>query len=57
MGHSLGGSIVSKVVYSIECNKHKSIDRICGCVILDVIEGSALDALPFMANIARERPK
>jgi len=28
-----------------------------GCVVIDVVEGTALEALPFMNQIIAERPK
>jgi protein phosphatase methylesterase 1 len=31
--------------------------RILGMIIIDVVEGTALEALPFMANILESRPK
>jgi protein phosphatase methylesterase 1 len=32
-------------------------ERISGCIIIDVGEGTAIEALPFMNQIIAERPK
>ena len=58
VGHSMGGSIAAKTCERIF--EHKSelsfAKQIQGLFIIDVVEGSALDALPFMENIAKSRP-
>lgn len=65
MGHSMGGSIATKATAEIlknednpetECFKILT-KKICGLIIIDVVEGSAIDALPFMENVVRQRPK
>lgn len=50
IGHSMGGSIATKVAAIIEANHKddhvgKALSAVC---IIDVVEGSAMDALPFM---------
>jgi protein phosphatase methylesterase 1 len=48
VGHSLGGSIASKFVEKVEANYPGKIQ---GLVVIDVVEGTALEALPFMVSI------
>ena len=50
VGHSMGGSIATKTIDFINKN-HNGEDwaaHVKGLFIIDVVEGSALDALPFM---------
>ena len=57
LGHSLGGAIATKAVCHIlksEFNKDL-YDKIQGVIIIDVIEGSAMEALPFMMNVVNKR--
>ena len=55
LGHSLGGSIC---VRATELALHKAYkSRIQGMIIIDVVEGTALEALPFMTAILDNRPK
>ena len=58
VGHSMGGSIATKTVDLIqrEHSNEEWADHIKGLFIIDVVEGSAMDALPFMENIVRSRP-
>ena len=58
VGHSMGGSIACKTMDFINKN-HKDedwADHIKGLFIIDVVEGSAMDALPFMESIVKTRP-
>jgi len=58
VGHSMGGSIATKTVHHVNEN-HKSdtwASHIKGLFIIDVVEGSAMDALPFMESIVKSRP-
>ena len=69
MGHSLGGAIASKVSYKVMTKERKSYEMIAkhlkgkegakmvGIMIIDVCEGSAIDALPHMENIVLSQPK
>lgn len=65
IGHSMGGSIATKVTAEILQHEESSEDeiykilskKICGLIVIDVVEGSAIDALPFMENFVRQRPK
>jgi len=65
LGHSMGGSIATKATAEILKNEdnpetevfEKLTKKICGLIVIDVVEGSAIDALPFMENIVRQRPK
>lgn len=58
VGHSMGGSIATKTVHFIHEN-HKTeswASHVKGLFIIDVVEGSAMDALPFMESIVKSRP-
>lgn len=54
----MGGAIAAKTIDYI----HKNHDgeewakHIKGLFIIDVVEGSAMDALPFMEDIVKKRP-
>lgn len=54
VGHSLGGSIACRIVDSLT-NKEK-LEKIVGCIVIDVVEGTAIEALPFMNQIISDRP-
>ena len=59
IGHSMGGSIAAKVAARIETELadselHKAV---LGLFVIDVVEGTAMDALPFMEAIVKGRPK
>ena len=49
LGHSMGGSISIKTMERIEamedCDMKKAIK---GLLVIDVVEGTAMEALPFM---------
>jgi protein phosphatase methylesterase 1 len=51
IGHSLGGAVVTDVAKS-----GKLGDSVLGCVVLDVVEGSAIDALRSMQTYLSTRP-
>jgi protein phosphatase methylesterase 1 len=55
VGHSLGGSIACRIVDTL--TNIEKIERIVGCVVIDVVEGTAIEALPFMNQIIADRPK
>lgn len=58
VGHSMGGSIATKATAKIT-NDHAAeqwAKQIQGLFVIDVVEGSAMDALPFMENIVLSRP-
>lgn len=65
IGHSMGGSIAVKAAAEIlknEDSEEKEIfkilaKKICGLIVIDVVEGSAIEALPYMENIVKQRPK
>lgn len=60
VGHSMGGSIATFLVEYIQENKDKypKLEKaIKGLIVIDVSEGSAKEALPFMENIVKTRPK
>ena len=57
MGHSLGGSIGVKTIDLINQSEDmKSLkDRIEGVIVIDVVEGTALAALPHMHFIVKNK--
>ncbi|KAF8333909.1 Alpha/Beta hydrolase protein [Amanita rubescens] len=52
VGHSMGGSVMVLAVPLLLEKKY----RITGVAVLDVVEGSALEALPHMHNLLNTRP-
>ena len=59
IGHSMGGSIATKACAHILSQKDKYKDlyeKIQGLICIDVVEGTAMEALPFMENIVYNRP-
>ena len=59
IGHSMGGSIAAKVSQKIETEMAGSElnKAVLGLFVIDVVEGTAMDALPFMEQIVKSRPK
>jgi len=60
VGHSMGGSIATKTCAEIFKNKEKYAElyeHIQGLIVIDVVEGTAKEALPFMESIVKSRPK
>lgn len=58
VGHSMGGSIATFTYQAIFERKMKSLlQKILALLIIDVVEGTAMDALPFMEGIVNSRPK
>ena len=60
VGHSMGGSIATKTCCTIlrEEEKYKELyKKMQGLMVIDVVEGTAMDALPFMENIVNNRPE
>ncbi|ORZ03255.1 Alpha/Beta hydrolase protein [Syncephalastrum racemosum] len=51
VGHSMGGSVVTDVAQS------KQLKNVVGLAVLDVVEGSAMDALASMTKILSTRPQ
>ena len=58
LGHSMGGAIATKVVSHLEKQmKDSDLQKtVMGVCIIDVVEGTAMDALPFMEQIVKNRP-
>ncbi|GLB44809.1 putative demethylates proteins that have been reversibly carboxymethylated [Lyophyllum shimeji] len=52
IGHSMGGSVVVRACPILLERKY----RITGVAVLDVVEGSAIEALPHMHNLLNARP-
>jgi pimeloyl-ACP methyl ester carboxylesterase len=58
VGHSMGGSIATKSVAEILKNREQFqslYDKIQGLIVIDVVEGTAKEALPYMENIVKTR--
>jgi protein phosphatase methylesterase 1 len=57
LGHSLGGSIGIKMLNHInqseDCDDLK--ERVVGNIVVDVVEGTALEALPHMHLIVKNK--
>lgn len=51
MGHSMGGAIAVHIAYN------QLIPSLIGLVVIDVVEGTAMDALSSMQSFLRGRPK
>ncbi len=58
VGHSMGGSIATKATAKAmsDYSNEEWQKQIQGLFVIDVVEGSAMDALPFMENIVLSRP-
>ena len=52
MGHSMGGAIAVHCASTL----HELMPRIVGLIVIDVVEGTALDALHSMQSFLRSRP-
>ncbi|KAF8813476.1 protein phosphatase methylesterase [Phlegmacium glaucopus] len=52
VGHSMGGSVVVRSCPRLIEKKY----RVAGVVVLDVVEGSAVEALPHMNSLLNARP-
>lgn len=54
----MGGAIAAKTIDYIQKNHEQDewVKHIRGLFIIDVVEGSAMDALPFMEEIVKNRP-
>lgn len=57
-GHSMGGAIASKLVTFIsKSTEHAELyKKIKSLFVIDVVEGSAIEALPMMEHIVKSRP-
>ncbi|KAJ7629761.1 Alpha/Beta hydrolase protein [Mycena polygramma] len=53
VGHSMGGSVVVRACPHLMDAKY----RVSGVAVLDVVEGSAIDALPHMHSLLNARPE
>ncbi|XP_063687245.1 protein phosphatase methylesterase 1-like [Bolinopsis microptera] len=51
MGHSMGGAVAVRVA------DQKLVPNIRGIVVIDVVEGSAMDALSAMQGVLKRRPQ
>ena len=59
LGHSLGGGVAVKTckhILKTEFNKDL-YDKIQGLIVVDVVEGSAMEAIPFMMKVVNNKQK
>ncbi|KZT38836.1 protein phosphatase methylesterase [Sistotremastrum suecicum HHB10207 ss-3] len=52
VGHSMGGAVIVRACPQLLERKY----RVTGVVVLDVVEGSAIEALPHMHSLLNSRP-
>lgn len=55
LGHSMGGSVAARLAKQLETTAH--CDRVVGLLIVDVVEGTALEYLPYMVEVINHKPK
>ncbi len=55
LGHSMGGSIAVRLSKQLETSDLH--DRVVGVLMVDVVEGTAMEYLPFMLELLSNRPK
>ncbi|TKY90043.1 hypothetical protein EX895_000041 [Sporisorium graminicola] len=53
VGHSMGGSVVVSAAHALSA---KGFNRISGVAVLDVVEGTAMDALSVMRSVVLSHP-
>lgn len=51
----MGGSVAAKLAEKLNAH-NESKDIIKGLIVIDIVEGSAIEALPFMETIVSSRP-
>ncbi|KAL1906345.1 Protein phosphatase methylesterase 1 [Sporothrix stenoceras] len=56
VGHSLGGAVVTDLAFSGRLNTTPTSSSLLGFAVLDVVEGSAMDALQSMQTYLGTRP-
>tara|TARA_B100000085_G_scaffold174303_1_gene158762 strand:+ start:305 stop:988 length:684 start_codon:yes stop_codon:yes gene_type:complete len=57
VGHSMGGAVATRVATLVETSDEStSTMTLAGLVLIDIVEGSALRALPAMGAMADARP-
>ena len=56
LGHSMGGSVAARACIEAKQMEEFS-DKVVGLIVIDVVEGTAIEALPFMEQIVSKRPK
>jgi protein phosphatase methylesterase 1 len=56
VGHSLGGAVVTDLAFSGRLNTTPTSSPLLGFAVLDVVEGSAMDALQSMQTYLGTRP-
>ncbi|PWN49458.1 protein phosphatase methylesterase [Violaceomyces palustris] len=54
VGHSMGGAVVASACHVIT---HSGLAKVAGIAVLDVVEGTAIQALPAMKAIVQSQPQ
>ena len=54
MGHSMGGTIAVRLAKKLETSEFS--ERVIALITVDVVEGTALEYLPFMVEVVTSRP-
>ena len=59
VGHGMGGAIATKVASIVETEMAGSElnKALLGLFVIDVVESTAMEALPYMETIVKKRPK
>lgn len=55
LGHSMGGSVAVHAAKQIETMPEA--ERVVGLITVDVVEGTAMEYLPFMVDVISRKPK
>lgn len=55
VGHSLGGAQAIRLAF--QAHRLSDIVKLCGLVVVDMVEGSALYSLPYMKSTLEQVPK
>lgn len=55
MGHSMGGALA--IHFADKCKNDIILNRLLGLIVIDVVEGTAKEALSQMQQVLRSRPK
>lgn len=58
VGHSMGGAVVVSIAHALQdMEPQHNKPNVAGVAVLDVVEGTAIDALPIMRTIVSQLPR
>jgi len=58
LGHSMGGSVAARACQAAKQMEENDLKtRVVGLLVIDVVEGTAIEALPYMEAVVNKRPK